>query len=148
MLNRKEKTVFQLLGAAALARHHLNQLLRRYNLTTTTFHLLRTLDAATTASESVYICDLAKSLAVPQPDMTRVLDRLESFGWIYRTRNAADRRQVGVHITDDGKSTVSEVQELVTAACEDLTKYFDESDMIGLSEHFKSINDAVDDCYA
>lgn len=146
-LNRKEKTVWQLFLVAAKARHHLNRMLARYNMTTTSFHLLR-VAASAPAGSAVSVRELVKASAVLRPDMTRILDRMEEMGWIYRTRDTLDRRVVEIHVTDEGRAALSEVEELATAACEEITKYFDDADMIGLSEHFRNIVDAVEECHA
>jgi DNA-binding MarR family transcriptional regulator len=144
-LSRKEKTVWQLFAVANQARHHLNQVLGRYQMTTTSFHILR---VAMAAGVPVSVTELAKAASVPRPDMTRILDRMERMGWVYRTRNPEDRRIVSVRVTDEGRAALSEVEELAAQACEEITKYFDDADMIGLSEHFKNIVDAVEEHYA
>lgn len=145
-LNRKEKTVWQLFAVAAKARHHINRMLGRYDMSTTSYLLLRAVAEA--QSEPLSIRELAKVSGVPCVDTTRLLDRMEQYGWIWRMRDGEDRRIVFVRVTDDGRSALSEVDELVKSACEEITKYFDDADMIGLSEHFRNIVDAVEECYA
>jgi DNA-binding MarR family transcriptional regulator len=145
-LNRKEKTVWQLFAVAAKARHHINRILGRYDMSTTSYLLLRAVAGAEEGPMSIR--ELAKVSGVPCVDTTRLLDRMEQYGWIYRTRDGLDRRIVLVRATDDGRSALSEVDELVKGACEEITKYFDEADMVGLSEHFRNIVDAVEECHA
>jgi len=45
------------------------------------------------------------------PDITRLLDRLEQAGLIWRERCVTDRRVVRTHLTDAGRSKVQEVRE-------------------------------------
>lgn len=45
------------------------------------------------------------------PDITRLLDRLEQAGLIWRERCATDRRVVRTHLTDAGRSKVQEIRE-------------------------------------
>lgn len=45
------------------------------------------------------------------PDITRLLDRLEQAGFIWRERCATDRRVVRTHLTDAGRAKVQEVRE-------------------------------------
>jgi DNA-binding MarR family transcriptional regulator len=44
------------------------------------------------------------------PDITRLLDRLEQAGLIWRERCCADRRVVRTHLTDAGRSKVAEIR--------------------------------------
>ena len=44
------------------------------------------------------------------PDITRLLDRLEQAGLIWRERCCADRRVVRTHLTDAGRSKVTEIR--------------------------------------
>lgn len=145
-INRKEKTVWLLFAVAAKARHHLNRMLARYDMSTTSFLLLRAIAEAQEGPLSIR--ELAKMSGVPCVDTTRILDRMEQNGWIWRMRDGEDRRIVFVRATDDGRSALSEVEELVASTCEEITKYFDDADMIGLSEHFRNIVDAVEECHA
>ena len=50
---------------------------------------------------------LGSRLVSRAPDMTRLLDRLESQGWVKRRRNADNRRVVWVSITAAGVATVA-----------------------------------------
>lgn len=44
------------------------------------------------------------------PDITRLLDRLEQAGLIWRERCATDRRVVRTHLTDAGRAKVQEIR--------------------------------------
>ncbi|HEU4631844.1 MAG TPA: MarR family transcriptional regulator [Gemmatimonadaceae bacterium] len=47
------------------------------------------------------------------PDVTRLLDRLETQGWASRTRDPSDRRVVVARITNDGLHLLAELEEPV-----------------------------------
>lgn len=49
------------------------------------------------------------------PDVTRMLDRLEKQGWARRARGTTDRRVVMAHITNDGLRLLEELEEPVSA---------------------------------
>jgi DNA-binding MarR family transcriptional regulator len=49
------------------------------------------------------------------PDLTRLLDRLESAGMVKKERDAKDRRVVNVHITKAGRDTVESAMKAVQA---------------------------------
>ncbi len=49
------------------------------------------------------ISALAPSVALSQPALSRLINRLENRGWIERTRIATDARQVHVSLTSSGR---------------------------------------------
>jgi DNA-binding MarR family transcriptional regulator len=49
------------------------------------------------------------------PDVTRMLDRLEKQGWASRARDATDRRVVMAHITNEGLRLLDELEGPVSA---------------------------------
>ena len=46
-----------------------------------------------------------------EPDLTRLLDRLESRGWLVRKRDTRDRRVVHIRITDVGLRLLAQLDE-------------------------------------
>lgn len=53
--------------------------------------------------------DLAEKLLVTGGNITYVMDRLESAGWVVRKRSSTDRRVIKAHLTAEGVSLVSQV---------------------------------------
>ena len=80
----------------------------RWNLTAQQYSVLRLLSAAGT--EAVPTLSLVSRLVSKAPDVTRMLDRLESNQWIERERSVSDRRAVLVRITDAGRQLLDAMQ--------------------------------------
>jgi DNA-binding MarR family transcriptional regulator len=59
--------------------------------------------------------DLATSERVSAPAMSNHVDRLERDGLVARTPSAADRRRVGVTLTDEGQRLLRKVRSRRTA---------------------------------
>lgn len=59
--------------------------------------------------------DLAGSLGIVGPTLTRHIDNLEQHGWVLRARDAADRRAVRVEITDAGVEAHNRMRQRVMA---------------------------------
>jgi MarR family transcriptional regulator, transcriptional regulator for hemolysin len=59
--------------------------------------------------------DLAGSLGIVGPTLTRHIDNLEQAGWVVRTRSADDRRAVRVEITAAGVEAHGRMRKAVTA---------------------------------
>ena len=74
--------------------------LKPHGLTPTQYNVLRILRGAGDAGLCRY--EVGDRLVTPVPDVTRLLDRLESAGLVDRARDPEDRRQVRARITPQG----------------------------------------------
>ena len=97
--SRTRDAVGLLRTADALARGA-ETLLKPYSLSATQYNILRILRGA--GIEGLGCREIGERLISRDPDMTRLLDRMESRGWIARAREARDRRVVKTRITDEG----------------------------------------------
>ena len=68
------------------------------------------------AGGSLACGEIADRMITREPDMTRLLDRLEKRGWVSRGRETSDRRVVSVRITDAGLKVLKELDPKVSAA--------------------------------
>jgi MarR family transcriptional regulator for hemolysin len=59
--------------------------------------------------------DLARSLGIEGPTMTRHLDNLEQSGFVVRRRSESDRRAVRVELTDEGSAAYDRMLGAVIA---------------------------------
>jgi DNA-binding MarR family transcriptional regulator len=78
------------------------ELLRAHDLSTAQYNVLRILRGAGSAGATCG--EVGGKLIRHDPDVTRLLDRLEAVRLISRTRDAADRRVVRTRITEAGLS--------------------------------------------
>jgi DNA-binding MarR family transcriptional regulator len=86
-------------------------LLKPYNLSGTQYNILRILRGA---GEKGLACrQVGCKLISRDPDITRLLDRMESRGLIARAREKDDRRVVKARITAEGLRLLSELDEPV-----------------------------------
>lgn len=80
-------------------------LLKSHDLSETQYNVLRILRGAATTPDGGLPCsEIGTRLITHDPDVTRLLDRLEKRGLIQRARSGADRRVVLVRITPDGSA--------------------------------------------
>ncbi len=91
----------------------LEAMLKPYGLTSTQYNLLRILrgagDAGATCSE------IAERMIKRDPDVTRLLDRMEKLGLLRRSRQAKDRRVVLATITPAGRRMADDLDAPVDA---------------------------------
>jgi DNA-binding MarR family transcriptional regulator len=89
-------------------------LMKPYGLSATQYNVLRVLRGAGDAG--LACSEVGERLISRDPDITRLLDRMESRGLIARARESQDRRVVKTRITEAGLQLLSEldgpVQEL------------------------------------
>lgn len=88
----------------------LSEVLRSSGVTRTQYNALRILrgaDGPLTCSE------VGERMIARDPDVTRLLDRLEEKGLVRRERSAEDRRVVVSEITEQGREVVDDLDEPV-----------------------------------
>nr|WP_276583996.1 MarR family transcriptional regulator [Pseudomonas sp. RIT-PI-AD] len=64
---------------------------------------------------------LCRPLSLDSGAMTRMLDRLECKGLIERERSSADRRQVRLHLTEQGRAFSKHINRIAADAMNELT---------------------------
>jgi DNA-binding MarR family transcriptional regulator len=85
----------------------LERLLKPYGLTATQYNALRILRGA--GEEGLTCSELSERLINEDPDVTRLLDRLEKRALVERTRDSKDRRVVMTRITAAGLELLENV---------------------------------------
>jgi DNA-binding MarR family transcriptional regulator len=96
--------------ADALARGA-EALLKPFNLSGTQYNILRILRGA--GEKGLGCSEVGNRLISRDPDITRLLDRMESRGLIARAREAQDRRVVKTRITPEGLRLLEELDRPV-----------------------------------
>ena len=86
-------------------------LLKGYGLSPTQYNVLRILRGAGKAGASCK--DIGSKLIARDPDITRLMDRLETRGLLARGRHPEDRRIVTHVLTDGGLALVNELDRPV-----------------------------------
>ena len=83
----------------------MHEVLREANLSSSQYNVLRILRGS--AGEPLPCGEIADRMIRRDPDLTRLLDRLESRGLVTRTRGVDDRRVVRAEITAEGLSLLA-----------------------------------------
>jgi DNA-binding MarR family transcriptional regulator len=92
---------------------NLSGLLKTEDLSSTQYNVLRILRGA---PEGLPCGEIGNRMITRDPDITRLLDRLEKRGLISRHRETKDRRMVMARITPDGIKLLSRMDEPVRQA--------------------------------
>ncbi|MEM7052662.1 MAG: MarR family transcriptional regulator [Acidobacteriota bacterium] len=104
------ETYLNLVRTHAALNGEVTQLLQRHGLTEPLYNILRTLLQA--GSEGASHGMLGKRMIARDPDITRLVDRLEKKGWAQRQRSSRDRRVVQVVLTDEGRAKIDQVEPI------------------------------------
>ncbi len=109
-----EEAVFlDLLRTTDLLSRGAIHVLKAEDLSATQYNVLRILRGA---PEGLACGEIAGRMITRDPDVTRLLDRLEKRGLISRSRETKDRRTVMTRITPDGLKLLSRLDGPVRAA--------------------------------
>jgi DNA-binding MarR family transcriptional regulator len=102
-----------LLRTASELDQQVAQLLRPAEVTPAQYNVLRILRNAGRAG--LACSDVSERLVRHDPDVTRLLDRLEARGLVVRSRDTVDRRVVIARITDEGLAVLERLGESIAA---------------------------------
>lgn len=109
-----EETAFlDLLRTTDLLSRRLWDVLKTENLSSEQYNVLRILRGA---PEGLKCGEIGERMITHDPDITRLLDRLEKRGLIARSRPEADRRMVLARITPQGLAALARLDRPVRAA--------------------------------
>jgi len=100
----EEEVVVEIQRTAQVVMRWCVEALKPSGLTPQQFNVLRILRGS--SPNSLSASQICERMVTYDPDLTRLLDRLEAAGMIRKERDAADRRVVNVHVTAAGRETV------------------------------------------
>ena len=109
----EEAAFLDLLRTTDVLSRRLVHVLKTEDLSATQYNVLRILRGA---PEGLACGEIASRMITRDPDVTRLLDRLEKRGLISRDRETKDRRTVMARITPEGLTLLSRLDEPVQAA--------------------------------
>ena len=86
-----------------------NKFFQRFDITPQQFNVLKILASQQHEGHGVACQAIGEQLLNRVPDITRLLDRLEQAGLIWRERCCTDRRVVRTHLSEAGRKKVQEI---------------------------------------
>ena len=105
--SREEEAYLSLIRTADLLARDIGDQLKDYGISETQYNVLRILRGAGPAGHPC--SEIGARLITRDPDVTRLLDRMEKRGLATRSRDAADRRVVTIRITPEGLALLDEL---------------------------------------
>ena len=108
----EQATFLNIQKTADILMGELADLLKPYGLSPTQYNVLRILRAA--GMEGLACGKITDRMLTREPDMTRLLDRLEERDLLARARDKADRRVVRARITAEGLGVLEKLDEPIS----------------------------------
>lgn len=87
----------------------ITQFMRPWGISPTQYNVLRILRGA--GHEGLCCGEISDRTITHDPDITRLLDRIEKLGWIERARSTKDRRVVQAKITKKGLDLLKQMDK-------------------------------------
>ena len=105
----EEEALLNLMRTSDTLHRAFHQKTRKWGITSTQYNVLRILRGAGPCGRTCG--EIGERLIAREPDVTRLLERLEKAGLLARTRDTADRRVVVTRITAAGLKLLSELDK-------------------------------------
>ena len=102
-------------------------MLKQNGLSQTQYNALRILRGA--GADGLPCGEIAERMIRHDPDITRLLDRLEAKGWVKRSRNGKDRRVVTARITPEGLALIQPLDEPVARLLGEMLGHLNEGQL-------------------
>ncbi|MCA1732116.1 MAG: MarR family transcriptional regulator [Acidobacteria bacterium] len=135
----QEEATLALMRTADLVALPVAEVLRDAKLSPSQYNVLRILRGS--AGQGLSCGEISERMIRRDPDLTRLLDRLEARGLVTRARGAADRRVVLSAITEEGLALLAEIDEPMEARVRERLAHVPVSrlrDLIGLLEEVRA----------
>jgi MarR family transcriptional regulator, organic hydroperoxide resistance regulator len=97
----EQEAVLNVLRTADVLLQRIAAVLKPFKLSHSQYNVLRILRGA--GPEGLACREISERMITRDPDITRLLDRLEARGLLTRTRDQRDRRVITAHITSEGR---------------------------------------------
>ncbi len=105
----RQEVALQILRTADLLTRQLTDFLKVFGLSNTQYNALRILRGA--GANGLPCGEVAERMVTREPDITRLLDRIERQGWIERRRQTDDRRVVKAWLSPSGAALLKKIDQ-------------------------------------
>lgn len=111
----------------------------KFEMSTKDFLVLRTVQAG-----EIHPGAVASYLNMPPASVSRVLERLESRGYLERSVDPEDHRRFVLAITGDGAKIVEQIRELMRRTLRSTYAHVPASAIRAAAEHLHTLNEVIE----
>ena len=138
-LHIEEEAFLNVQRTADVLMQQLVSVLKVHGLSATQYNVLRILRGAGTSGMTCK--DVGGRMITPDPDITRLLDRLEKRNLLTRNRARGDRRFVTIQITQEGLDTLSQLDAPIRKMQLEMFKHLDEEQVRQMVDLLETVRD-------
>ena len=138
----EEEAVLNVMRTAEVIERVLSDFLKGYDLSPVQYNVLRILRGAEPVGATC--SQIGERLLTRDPDITRLLDRMESRGWIVRERSREDRRAVITRISETGMQLVNRIDQPIEAMNRSKTARLGHGDLAALIGTLEKMREAFE----
>ena len=109
--SRQGEAILNIQRTADLLERKIGDLLKPHGLTSRQYNVLRILRGAGKCGASCK--EIGSRMVTADPDVTRLIDRMEVRGLVTRGRAEQDRRVVAIHVTESGLALLASLDKPV-----------------------------------
>jgi DNA-binding MarR family transcriptional regulator len=135
----EEEVFLNIQRTADVMMQEVTDVLRPFGLSPTQYNILRILRGA--GDTGVTCKDIGARMITRDPDITRLLDRLERRNLLTRNRAKEDRRFVAIRITEEGRALLQELDQPIAAKQIALMRQLNQQEMNETIEMLERIRD-------
>ncbi|MBV8553535.1 MAG: MarR family transcriptional regulator [Acidobacteriaceae bacterium] len=106
----EEEAALSILRTADVFQQRMTEVLKPFDLTAAQYNVLRILRGS---PDGLPCGHIAERMISRDPDITRLLDRMEARGWISRERSSTDRRVVTARVLPAGLNILEQLDPLI-----------------------------------
>ena len=103
----EQQAYLQLVRTAGILQNDLRAFFKSYKLSGKQYNALRAVRRA--GSQGITCSQIADEMVEQDPDVTRLIDRLEKRNLVIRATEKKDRRIVRVYLTEDGQDLLKQI---------------------------------------
>ena len=138
----EEEAVLNVLRTAEVLQGALADFLKDYDLSPVQYNVLRILRGA--GPEGATCSQIGERMLTRDPDITRLLDRMEARGLIQRERSKQDRRAVITRISEAGLALVGSLDSPMRQMNESRMGTLDRDSLVALTAGLERIREAFE----
>ncbi len=127
----EEEAYLNIVRTAEYLSRRAHDLVSKHDLSEATYNVLRIVAAR--GEDGVKSQTIADDMVTRDPDVTRLIDRLEKLKLVRRRRCENDRRVIWVHVTSLGSATLRKLHEPIRALLRELLSHLGDRKLNNLS---------------
>ena len=138
----EEEAVLNILRTAEVLQQAIADFLKGFELSPVQYNVLRILRGAGTAGATC--SQIGERLLTRDPDITRLLDRMEARGLLVRERSRTDRRAVITRVSAAGLALLDRLDEPVRAMNQSKMEKFSRGELAALIAGLERVREAFE----